>query len=162
MGKNNKGITRPQANTVTGKPATNLSAAGSKSLATATPDPVVPVDTTTIITPDPVVPVDTTTIVTPNPVVPMDTTTIVTPDPVVPVDTTTIVTNDTDLVISDDKDVLDESEEYMQPYLSAYPDEIVFFVATDGQVFLSTAENDARNHQRKVDHTRELFEYFRG
>lgn len=53
-------------------------------------------------------------------------------------------------------------DEYMAPYLSAYPDQIVFFLTSDGQVFLSSSESDARNHQRRLDHSHDLIEYYRG
>jgi hypothetical protein len=67
--------------------------------------------------------------------------------------------DDEDSVKVKAKEMLDE---FMEPYLSAYPNEVMFFITTDGHVFLSSSENDALNHQRRIDNTKEPIEYFRG
>lgn len=51
--------------------------------------------------------------------------------------------------------------EKISPYLLAYPGESVFFIASDGQVFLETSKNDAINHQHRIDKEQSFITYTR-
>lgn len=53
----------------------------------------------------------------------------------------------------------EELHEQMKPYLEAYPTEKKFLVTSDGQVFLSANEQDAKTHQSTLDKEIELVVY---
>lgn len=50
-------------------------------------------------------------------------------------------------------------DEQMKPYLKAYPNEKIFWVSSDGQVFLNANKSDAGYHQKRLDAKVELTEY---
>ena len=52
-----------------------------------------------------------------------------------------------------------ELDEQMKPYLKAYPKEKLFWVSSDGQVFLSSNLSDAQWHQKHLDDKKALTEY---
>lgn len=46
--------------------------------------------------------------------------------------------------------------EKMEVYVNCYPNNKVFYITSDGQVFLETNKNDAQNHQNYLDKSKEL------
>lgn len=58
-----------------------------------------------------------------------------------------------------ENDYSEDVVEQMKPYLEAYPTEKKFLVASDGQVFLSANESDAKVHQNTLDKEIELTVY---
>jgi hypothetical protein len=51
--------------------------------------------------------------------------------------------------------------EKLTPYFDAYPNEKLFHITSDGQVFLEKSHNDAVNHQRLYDHTKKVVSFER-
>lgn len=49
--------------------------------------------------------------------------------------------------------------EKLTPYLEVYPTEKLFYITSDGQVFLEKSHNDAVNHQRRLDKTKEVISF---
>lgn len=49
--------------------------------------------------------------------------------------------------------------EKLAPYFDAYPNEKLFYITSDGQVFLEKSHNDAVNHQRHYDKTKEVISF---
>lgn len=50
-------------------------------------------------------------------------------------------------------------DERMAGYKKHYPKEKMFFLTSDGQVFLSASKLDAINHQKTIDPDKEVQEY---
>ena len=53
----------------------------------------------------------------------------------------------------------EQLHEQMKPYEEAYPTEKKFLVASDGQVFLTANEQDAKVHQTNIDKEKEITTY---
>lgn len=52
-----------------------------------------------------------------------------------------------------------EFDELMKPYKAAYPANKIFFISSDGQVFLENKKLEATEHQSNVDKEVKLVEY---
>jgi len=50
-------------------------------------------------------------------------------------------------------------DELMKPYLKSYPDNKLFFISSDGQVFLKQNKQFAIDHQKSIDPNTEVDEY---
>ena len=52
-------------------------------------------------------------------------------------------------------------QQKLAPYLDAFPNEMIFYITSDGQVFLERSHNDAVNHQRFYDFTKTVVSFER-